>query len=228
MSNFFAFPTKNSWDEDVFKLTTAGIVTVIILIAILIALAIILNATKKNKKTSTSIKQLAFSGLAIALGLVTSEFIPTLSLPFGGSITYFSMLFIVLIGYWFGLQSGLMCAFAYGLLQFVIDPKFYSVPQLLVDYVLAFGALGLSGLFANKKYGLQFGYVTGVIGRYIFAVLSGVIFFGYYAPEGTAPIVYSLGYNATYILPEAVITLAILFIPPVKNALTYVKKIANE
>lgn len=226
--SFFAFPTKNSWDEDVFKLTTAGIVTVIVLIVALIAVAIVLNVQKKENKTKLGIKQIAFSGLAMALALVTSEFIPTPSLPMGGSITYFSMLFIVLIGYWFGLPSGLMCSFAYGLLQFVIDPKFYSVPQLLVDYLLAFGALGLSGFFSKKKYGLPIGYVVGVLGRYCFAVLSGVIFFGYYAPEGTAPIVYSLGYNATYILPEAVITLVILVIPPVRKALAYVGKLANE
>ena len=54
---------------------------------------------------------------------------------------------------------------AYGLLQFVIDPVFYSIPQLLVDYPLAFGALGLSGFFHDSKHGLIKGYIVGVLGR---------------------------------------------------------------
>lgn len=228
MSNFFAFPTKNSWDEDVFKLTTAGIVAVIVIMIALIALAVILRPKKDESKVKTSVKQLAFSGVAMALALVTSEFLPTISMPMGGSVTIFSMLFVVLIGYWYGLKAGLMSACAYGLLQFVIDPKFYSVPQLIVDYLLAFGALGLSGIFSEKKWGLSLGYLTGVIGRYVFAVISGFIFFGYYAPEGTAPIVYSLGYNASYILPEAVITLILISLPPVAKALAQVKKMATE
>ena len=40
--DFFAFPTINSWEEDVFQLTPAGIITVVILIAALIGLALLL------------------------------------------------------------------------------------------------------------------------------------------------------------------------------------------
>ena len=134
------------------------------------------------------------------------------------------MLFIALIGYWFGPYVGLTAGFAYGLLQFIIEPIFYTLPQMLIDYPLAFGALGLSGFFCGKKHGLQIGYIAGVIGRYIFAVLSGVVFFGAYAPEGTPAIVYSLGYNATYIVPEAIVTLIIISIPAVAKALGTVKK----
>ena len=72
------------------------------------------------------------------------------------------------------------------------------------------------------------GYITGVLGRYFFAVLSGVIFFAYYAPEGTSPIVYSITYNATYIVPECIITVIILCIPVVKSTLKRIKMEANE
>jgi thiamine transporter ThiT len=78
------------------------------------------------------------------------------------------MLFIVLIGWFYGLGSGLACAIAYGLLQLLIDPYILSLPQLLTDYILAFGALGLSGIFADKKHGLVKGYITGVLGRLFF------------------------------------------------------------
>ena len=221
MSNFFAFATKNSWDEDVFQLTTGGILTIVALIVILIAAALFIHSRKGSHKLST--KQLVFSAVAMALGTVTSM-IKLFHLPMGGSITLFSMLFIVLIGYWYGPYVGLMTAVAYGLVQFVMEPIFYTVPQMILDYPLAFGALGLAGFFANKKHGLQIGYIVAVFGRYVFAVISGVVFFGAYAPEGTPAIVYSLTYNATYIVPETIATLIVISLPPVAKALAQVKK----
>jgi thiamine transporter len=131
---------------------------------------------------------------------------------------------IGLIGYWYGPYVGLMTAVAYGLVQFVMEPIFYTVPQMILDYPLAFGALGLAGFFANKKHGLQIGYIVAVFGRYVFAVISGVVFFGAYAPEGTPAIVYSVTYNATYIVPEAIATLIVISLPPVAKALAQVKK----
>ena len=226
MSDFFAFPTVNSWKKNVFQLTTAGIITVIVLMLALILAAILLRP-KKERSAKNATKQLVFSSVAMALAIVTSE-IKFARLPMGGSITLFSMLFIVLIGYWYGAKAGLLTGFAYGLLQFVLDPVFYSPLQLLVDYPLAFGALGLSGFFCSKKHGLLIGYIAGVLGRYFFAVLSGVIFFGHYAPEGTPALIYSLGYNATYIVPEAVVTLILLAIPAVGKAMKRVKVMASE
>ena len=145
MNDFFAFPTVNSWEEDVFQLTTQGILAVVLLIVALIALALILQP-KEKKSRRYSTKQLVFSAVAMALATVTS-IIKLFEMPLGGSVTLFSMLFIVLIGYWYGPKAGLMTGFAYGLLQFVMEPVFYSIPQMIVDYPLAFGALGLSGFF---------------------------------------------------------------------------------
>ena len=224
MSKFFFYPSTNSWDEDIFRLTVPGVVLIIGIIVLLVALSLQFKKEDSGSNRKTMTKQLAFSGVAMALGLITSEFIPTISLPMGGSITIFSMLFIVLIGYIFGIKAGIMSGLAYGMLQFVIDPKFYSIPQLICDYPLAFGALGLSGLFHNKKHGLSLGYIAGVIGRYFFAVISGIVFFAHYAPEGTPAAIYSLGYNLTYILPEAIVTLIILQLPPVKQGLAQLKR----
>lgn len=228
MSNFFSTPTVNSWDEPVFELTAAGIVTVVILIALLIVCSV-LFLQKKERSARLATKQLVFSGVAMALAIVTSE-IKFARLPFGGSVTLFSMLFIVLIGYWYGAAAGLMTGFAYGLLQFVLDPVFYTPFQLLVDYPLAFGALGLSGFFCNRKHGLLIGYVVGVFARYVFAFLSGVLFFGAYASDQSpiGIIVYSLGYNATYIVPEVVVTLILLAIPAVSDAMKRVRTLARE
>lgn len=223
MSNFFATPT----DDEVFRLTSSGIITVIVLIAGLIALALFLQPKEMKSRRFTT-RQLVFSSAAMALAIVTSM-LKIFELPLGGSVTLLSMLFIVLIGYWYGPKAGLITGFAYGLLQFVLDPIFYSIPQMIVDYPLAFGALGLSGFFSNKKYGLWIGYIVGILGRFIFAYLSGLLFFAAYAKgSGMSAPIYSLCYNGSYIGAEGIITLIVISIPPVTNGLKYIKKMTTE
>ena len=170
------------------------------------------------------------TALALALGTVTS-FIKVIHMPMGGSVTFFSMLFIALVGYWYGLGPGLMTGFAFGILQMVIDPYIISVPQMLIDYVFAFTALGLSGCFVNaKKFGLVKGYVLAVLGRYVFAVISGWVFFGMYAGDYgySSGFVYSLVYNILYLGIEGAITVIVLFLPPVRKAMEYVKRLAKS
>lgn len=176
------------------------------------------------RKIST--KQLVYAAAAIALATVTSM-IKVFSLPMGGSVTLLSMLFIVLIGYWYGPAAGMIAGASYGLLQFVIEPYFFTIPQVIIDYPLAFGVLGLSGFFQNTKNGLSIGYLAGVAGRCFFAFLSGWIFFGSYAGNyGMAAPVYSLVYNGSYLGAEALVTIMIINLPPVKKALIHIKKMA--
>lgn len=172
-------------------------------------------------------KRLVFCATAIALGTVLSN-IKLFHFPTGGSITLLSMLFICLPGYWFGIGAGLLTGIAYGALQLMIDPYVLYPMQVIVDYILAFGALGLSGLFANAKHGLLKGYAAAIFGRWFFVTISGWIFFGEYAWEGWNPLAYSLAYNAIYIFSEAAVTIIILLMPPVKNAMIRVKKLALE
>lgn len=231
MNNFFATP-EGAWGDGSVRLTTVGLIIMIAAFLLLIVVSLAVRYKKKDTESTTAskkaitTKQLVFSAVAMALAVVTSM-IKFVNLPMGGSVTLFSMLFIVLIGYWYGPSIGLMTGFAYGLLQFIMDPIFYTIPQMLLDYPLAFGALGLSGFFYKRILGLQIGYVVGVIGRFICSTISGVVFFGSYAPEGTPALVYSLTYQASYIVPEAIITLFLISIPPVALALMYVKKMAR-
>lgn len=187
-----------------------------------------MSKSKETKKGSAmSPKQLAFCAVAIALGMVTSM-IKLYSFPFGGSVTLLSMLFICLPGYFYGPVLGILTGVGYGILQFIIEPYFYFPLQVIVDYVLAFGALGLSGFFANTKFGLVKGYLLGVLGRYIFSVISGWLFFGEYAWEGWNPLPYSLAYNGAYIGAEALVTVIILLIHAVSKGLTQIKIQANN
>ena len=222
IKNFFT-TTEGAWDDGSVRLTTIGVVLVIAVIVALIVIPALKRHNATMKKTAFSTKQLVYCGVAMALAMVCSM-IKFANLPMGGSCTLCSMLFIALIGYWYGPTVGLTTGFAYGLLQFIMEPIFYTLPQMLIDYPLAFGALGLAGFFAGKKHGLQIGYLVGVIGRYVFATISGVVFFGSYAPEGTPALIYSVGYNASYLVPEAIVTLIIISIPAVTKALGTVKK----
>lgn len=214
----------NDWGETTYVPNTLGNIALAVIIIALLALAMLF--IKKNTNTQKlSAKQLVFCAAAIGLGTVLSN-IKLYHFPTGGSITLLSMLIICLPGYWFGLGAGLLTGVAYGILQMLIDPYILFPAQLVVDYLLAFGALGLSGVFHNAKAGIIKGYITAVLGRYAFAVLSGWIFFGTYAWEGWGALPYSLVYNAIYIFAEATVTIIILLLPPVKNALAQVKKIA--
>ncbi len=139
-----------------------------------------------------------------------------------------SMLVICLPGYFFGCGAGLMTGLAYGVLQLLIDPYILFPAQLVMDYLLAFGALGLSGLFSGAKNGLVKGYVAAVLGRYVFVVLSGCIFFASYAWEGWGVLPYSLAYNGSYIFSEAAISIVIILLPPVKSAVGRIRKLALE
>lgn len=218
----------NDWGETTYVPTTLGNICLVLVIIALLGMAVFfIRKNSRKKSNKLTIKQLAFCAVAIALGTVLSN-IKVFSFPTGGSITLLSMLIICLPGYWFGLGAGVLTGVAYGVLQMLVDPYILYPMQLVIDYLLAFGALGLSGLFAKKKHGLISGYLTGVIGRFIFAVLSGWIFFGMYAWEGWNPLLYSIAYNAIYIFAEAAVTIVILLLPPVKRAMDIVKKEALE
>lgn len=223
-------------DQTTYVPTTLGNVLLVVFLAILLACAVIFArryAARQNPKPEgaakkggkLTIKQLAFCAMSIALGTVLSE-IKIIDFPWGGSATLLSMFVICLPGYLFGLGAGLMTSIAYGVLQLLFNPYVLFPLQLVMDYILAFGALGLSGLFAGAKRGLLKGYLIGIFGRYIFTVLSGWIFFAEYAWEGWPPLPYSMVYNGIYIFAEGAITCAVILIPAVSSGLAAVKKMA--
>lgn len=220
--SLFATKLVDDYGGTTYNLTGLGYGALVALMLLLLILACYITGGKTKFKT----KHLVFSAAAMALAMITS-FLKLFEAPMGGSVTLFSMLFICCIGYWYGLRTGIMTGVAYGLLQLISDPYIISLPQMITDYLLAFGALGLSGIFCNKKNGLVKGYIVGVLGRYLFAFLSGLIFFGMYAEgSGMSAPVYSLAYNGSYLGCEAAITLIVLAIPAVNRAFAKVKEMA--
>lgn len=219
--DFFVY-TDTSYEPYSYYPTTAGNIALIVIILLLLIAMLAISGTGRKMQA----KQLAFSALAMTLAVVTSLY-TVVEFPFGGSITLFRMFFICFIGFLYGTRAGIITGVAYGLLDFILGPYVIHPVQLLLDYPIAFGLLGLAGLLRQSKYGMIKGYLLGVLGRYLCHVITGVIFFSEYAGEQN-PILYSLGYNASYIVPEAIATVLVLLIPAVRSGLSEVKKMAVE
>ena len=169
----------------------------------------------------------ASGGMAIALSTVLS-IIKIYQMPQGGSITPASLLPIFFCALAFGPLWGIGIGAVYGLLQFIIAPYAAHWASIILDYPLAFALIGLAGFLAAPAHRRMteknilnrigmislprvfIGIVLGVSGRFMSSVLSGVIFYGSYAPEGQNVWLYSIIYNGSYILPDLLIIFVIL------------------
>lgn len=175
-----------------------------------------------------SATQLVFCGTAMALSFITS-YIQLFRLPYGGSVTCFSMLFICLIGYWYGARMGLITGLAYGVLQFLQEPIILSPFQVCCDYLFAFAGLGLAGLFMHSKHGLIKGYLLGIFVRGLFHTIGGYLYWLDYMPEDfpkSLAVLYPIIYNYSYILAEGALTILVLMLPPVKRGLEQIRRLA--
>ncbi len=210
-------------------LTAAGYALTIVA-GIILFLAASYFAGKHSAKKRMSTKQLVFCAAAMALAFITS-YIKIWNMPWGGSVTLCSMLFIVLAANWYGVGTGIFVGLAYGILQFIQEPYVLSFFQVCCDYILAFAALGVAGFFAKKKHGLLKGYIAAVLARGAFHALGGYLYWMDYMPENfpqSLKSIYPIAYNYSYLLVEAVITIVIISIPAVAKGLNRVKQTAVE
>ena len=144
-------------------LTAAGYAACVAAGIMLFLLAIYF-AGKSSEKNRMSTKQLIFCAASMALAFVTS-YIKIFEMPWGGSVTLCSMLFIVLVANWYGVKTGILVGLAYSILQFIQEPFVLSLFQVCCDYIFAFAALGVAGLFAKQSHGLAKGYAAAVLAR---------------------------------------------------------------
>ena len=209
-------------------LTTAGYVGCVVLMVALVVIASVLSA-QKSKGTGMDAWKLAVCARWIALAFGSSN-VYVLERPDGGSVTLFSMLFIVLIANWYGAKTGILVGFAYGLLQFIQGPYVLSLFQVCCDYMFAFAALGVAGFFGKKKNGLLIGYIVVVLARGFFHTLGGYLYWMDYMPENfpqSLKALYPIIYNYSYLLAEGVLTVILISLPPVKKALQTVARTAH-
>jgi thiamine transporter len=155
------------------------------------------------------------AALAIALAFVLG-LVKIFQMPFGGSISL-EMIPLILLALRQGAGVGMIAGAAYGLLNLAVEPFIVHPVQVLFDYPLAFGALGLAGLFRPTLPGAVLGAVVAVLARFACHFISGVFFFASYAPDGWNPVVYSAAYNAAYLVPSLIV--AVLVVVPLMRAL---------
>jgi len=160
--------------------------------------------TDRVRIITETIVMVALSGALYLIKIFT--------LPQGGSITLGSMVPIFLLALRRGPRIGIVGGIAFGLVALVedvysgVEVIFYPA-QVILDYPLAFGLLGLAGFFQKIPI---LGVGVGITARFCSHFVSGVLFFASYAPAGVSPFVYSALYNGGFLIPEFVITTALM------------------
>jgi thiamine transporter len=189
----------------------------------LVAMVALILAFAYIKKVKLNTPMMVHIGLMLALTVILHTF-RLYHMPQGGSVTLGAMIPLLLIAFRYGPVVGYLAGFTYGLLNLLQDPYILHPVQVLFDYPLPYMALGLAGYFKDR---MLLGAIVGSCGRFICHFISGVVFFGSYAPPGTSPYWYSLVFNATYLLPELMICLFILRVLPVKRLLLQMRNSEN-
>jgi len=181
----------------------------------LIGCIFLLIVLVKVKKINFTPELIARIGMALALATIL-KMLRLYHFPQGGSITLGSMIPILLIAFMYGPEVGCLTGFLYGAITFILDPYIMHPVQVLFDYPLPFMALGIAGFFKDRRW---LGASIAIFIRFICHFISGVAFFGSFAPDGISPIIYSLTVNAPMIGIEGVICLIILVALPINRIL---------
>ncbi len=160
-----------------------------------------------DKRSISDTRAIVYGAIAIAMSFALS-YIRLFKLPQGGSLTLASLLPLMIYCCMFGTRRGTIACLIYGVLQAIQDPWIIHPMQFLLDYPLAFGMVGISGIFIEKKVfkiksrvdvnnvlGFACGAVIAITGRYICHVLSGIFAFASYSTM-TSALAYSLSYNS--------------------------------
>ena len=181
--------------------------------------------SKEKTKDSNSISStriLAECALMLAVGIVLS-LVKLFDLPYGGSVTVASMLPIIIISYRHGIKYGLITGLAYGIIQQLLGLKTLSyvttwvsiLAVILLDYIIAFAVIGFGGLFKkiikNQPAALVAGTILACLLRYACHVISGATVWAGLSIPTNAALIYSFGYNATYMIPETIVTVVLAY-----------------
>lgn len=153
-------------------------------------------------------KILAESIVCVALSAVLYYFV-IFSMPQGGRVTAGSMIPIFWLALRRGAKVGILTGIVFGLIVLMIEPFVFHPAQVLLDYPIAFGLLGLAGFFRQIP---LLGVGVGMFGRFIAHFITGIIFFASFVPEGMSPALYSAIYNGSYLLVEFIVSIIIIYI----------------
>ena len=208
-----------NWFESAEDVNSIGLyISAVLLVAVIVALAYLFD----RNSTGWDTRSLTFAAVCVAISFALS-YIRIVKMPFGGSITFASMLPLMLFAYMFGAKKGLIAGLVYGCLQAIQDPYVVHPAQFVLDYLVAFSALGLTGIIrslnlfkGNHKAQFALGATIAGVLRYIAHFFSGAFAFGSFGAwyteywEGFSnAYLYSLVYNALYVIPEIIIVVVV-------------------
>lgn len=153
---------------------------------------------------------IAEAGVAIAIAQVLS-FITLFHMPQGGSIKAASMVPLMIFAYRWGGTRGILAGVVYGILHFLLGFK-SSIHYLsiILDYLVVYGVIGVCGYFKDNITGLVSGSIVAIALRWFASVISGAVVFASYAPQGQNPWIYSMIYNASYMVPDGILNIIVL------------------
>ena len=155
-------------------------------------------------------RMIAEAGVAIAIAQVLSS-ITLFHMPQGGSIKAASLVPLMIFAYRWGGTRGIWAGVVYGVLHFLLGFK-SSIHYLsiILDYLVAYGAIGVCGYFKDNMTGLVSGSIVAIALRWFTSVTSGAVVFASYAPQGQNPWIYSMIYNASYMIPDGILNIIVL------------------
>ncbi|MDE6372803.1 MAG: energy-coupled thiamine transporter ThiT, partial [Clostridia bacterium] len=187
-------------------------ISAIVLVAAIVGLTFLLGKNDNFKFDSRSV---AFGAVCIAMSFALS-YVRLFKLPQGGSVTLASLLPLMIFSYIFGVKKGLLIGLIYGVLQAIQDPYIIHPVQFLLDYPIAFSAIGLGGAFAKfdvfkkcPQVSILLGGILASVLRFLSHFLSGVFAFGAYAADAEQNVyIYSLAYNS-FVFVDIAIVLAV-------------------
>ena len=187
----------------------------------------------KDKKGFDS-RSIALAGVCIAMSFALS-YVKLWSMPQGGSITFVSMLPIMIYAYIYGTKKGVLIGFIYGIMQAMQTPWIIHPAQFILDYPLAFAMVGFAGVFSGIK-ALKFHQVKFALGaiitgslRFLCHVLAGVYAFGADAVgegyEGVSRFwAYSTAYNSFVFVDIALVIVAGVLVLSSKSVVNQLEK----
>ncbi len=182
-----------------------------------------MNKSKTSFETKTLAEIVVFAALSGTLYIIRP-----FSLPYGGSVTLGSMVPVMWLSLRRGVRVGFVAGAIFGLLALLIDVMLLPYSpitnpvQVILEYPIAFGVLGLTGLFHRKTAPFAVvGAAISVLVKFLLHFTAGLIFWTYTFPEGWNPVVWSAVYNGSFLLPEFIISAILLYVLVETGALKY-------
>ncbi|MEG2786904.1 MAG: energy-coupled thiamine transporter ThiT [Romboutsia sp.] len=185
--------------------------TIILIISIILFWLYIKDVSKTKFTTKEIVMIAMFSSISFILYMI--QFI---KYPQGGGITLFSMLPTMLLAILYGRCAGVTGGLLFGLLKLLNGVYVVHPAQFILDYLLSTMALGLAGEFGTeKKSDIVKGCLLATSLNVLVCIISGVVYFGQYAPEGMNIVVYSCLYNISSGGVEGLFSIIILVLLPI-------------